>query len=112
MKDAPRFVVEDAVEILVAGAMRLGVLDDHVMIGQLLAAREVKAVEDALQPFARELGANVRSREFCAERKRMDDDVARAAELRRDRGDVKRMLAFVLKLHVLNDGVRRRRPIR
>ena len=55
VEDALGFVVEDAVEILVAGAMRLGVFDDHVVIGQLLAAREVKAVEDALQALAREV---------------------------------------------------------
>jgi len=36
VKDAPRFVVEDAVKIFVAGAMGLGVLDNHVMVGKLL----------------------------------------------------------------------------
>ena len=39
VEDALRVVGEDAVEILVAGAMRLGVFDDHVVVGQLVAAR-------------------------------------------------------------------------
>ena len=42
-------VVQDAVEILVAGAVRLGVLDDHVVIGQLVAPGEVEPVEHAFQ---------------------------------------------------------------
>ena len=68
VKNALRFVVEDAVEIFVAGAMRLRVLDDHVMIGQLFVAREVKAVQNAFQAFAGELGANVVARKLRAER--------------------------------------------
>ena len=83
VEDALRFVVEDAVEIFVAGAMRLGVLDDHVVVGQLFAAREVKAVEDALQAFAGEVGADVVARKLRAERERVDVHVAGAAELRR-----------------------------
>jgi len=42
-----------------AGAMRLGVFDNHMMVGELLAARQVKAVENAFQPLAREFGADV-----------------------------------------------------
>src|ERR1043165_6870779 len=58
VEDALGFVVEDAVEVFVAGAMRLGVLDNHVVIGQLLAAREIEPVENALQTLTRELGAD------------------------------------------------------
>ena len=85
--------------------MRLGVLDNHVMIGQLLAAREVKAVENAFQPFAGEFGADVVARQFCAEREGMDAHVAGAAEFAGDGRDVKGVRRLVLKFHVLDRGV-------
>ena len=80
MENALRFVIEDAVEILVAGAMRLRVLDNHVMVGELFAAREVKAVQNAFQPFAGEFGADVVARQLRAEREGMDVHVAGAAQ--------------------------------
>ena len=47
--DAPgkyttRMIVEDAVEIFMTDTMRLGVIHHHVMINQLLTARQVKPV--------------------------------------------------------------------
>ena len=62
VENAPRFVVQNPVEILVAGAMRLRVFHNHVMVRQLLAARQIQAVEDALQTFARQVGANIIAR--------------------------------------------------
>ena len=88
-----------------ARAARLGVLDDHVMVGELFASREVEAVEDAFQAFAGEVGVDIGARQLRPERDRVGDDVAGAAELRRDRGDVKRPLALILQLQVLDDGV-------
>jgi len=81
------------------------VIDYHVVIGELFAAREIKPVEDALQAFAGEMGVNVRAGEFRAERDRVGEDVAGAAEVCRERGDVKRLLAFILKLEVFDDRV-------
>src|SRR5438105_14888786 len=51
MKHAPGAVVEDAIEILVAVAMRFGVLDDHVVVGQLVVLGELEAVQDAVDGF-------------------------------------------------------------
>ena len=85
--------------------MRLRVLDNHVMVGELLAARQVKAVENAFQPFARELGADVVARQLRAERKGMDAHVARAAKLAGNGRQMKRGAGFVLKFHVLQRGV-------
>ena len=59
VKNALRFVIENAVEIFMAGAMRLGVFDDHVMVGELVATRQVKPVQNTFQPFAREFGADI-----------------------------------------------------
>ena len=72
MENTLGFVIQDAVEILVARAVRLGMFDDHVMIRQLLATREVKPVENAFQAFACKLCADVVARKFCAERERPD----------------------------------------
>ena len=63
------------------GAVRLRVLDNHVVIGELLVAREVKPVQHALQTFAREFGADVITREFGAERERVNVHMARTTEL-------------------------------
>ena len=68
VKHALRFVVQDSVEIFVTRAVRLSVFDNHVMIGELLAFRQVKAVEDALQPFTSEPGENVVPRNSGAQR--------------------------------------------
>ena len=69
--------------------MRLRVLDNHVMVGELFAAREVKPVQNTFQPFARELGADVGARQFCAEREGVDGHIARAAKFAGNRRDVK-----------------------
>ena len=56
------------VSAVVGRADVLGVLDDHVMVGELLALGEVKPVENALQPFTRQVRANVVPRQSRAER--------------------------------------------
>ena len=68
VEDTARFVVEYAVEIFMAGAVGLGVLHDHVMIGQLFAMCQVKTIEDALQALTRKPGSDVVPRELRAER--------------------------------------------
>jgi len=65
--------------------MRLRVLDNHVMVGQLLAACEIKPVENTFETFAREFRPDVRPRKFCAEREGMDGHIARAAKFARNR---------------------------
>ena len=73
------------------------------MVGQLLAAREVEPVEDALQAFARKLRADAIAGEFRTEGERMDVDVARAAEFAVDRGDMKRRRRLILKFQMLDE---------
>src|ERR1041385_4574993 len=82
--------------------MRRGVFDDHVMIGELFPPREVKSVENALQAFAHEFGADVVARKSRSDRKRMDVRIAPAAQLGVQRADMKRALALILKRQVLN----------
>ncbi len=81
--------------------MRLRVFDNHVVIGELLAAREVKAVQNALQSFAGEFGADVVARKLRAQRKGMDVHVAGAAELAGDGRQMKRVRRLILEFHVL-----------
>jgi len=59
VEDALRFAGEDAVEILVTRAVRLGVVHNHVMVGKLVAVRDIHAVEDGLDAFTVERGADV-----------------------------------------------------
>jgi len=102
VKNAPRFVVKDAVEIFVAGAMRLGMLDNHVMVGELLVACEIKPVQNALEPFACQFGADIIARKFCAEREGMDVHIAGAAKFTGDGRHVKGVGRFVLQFDVLD----------
>ena len=62
MKNALGTAIQNAVVILVTVTMRLGVLDNHMMVGQLVAARQVQAVQNALDPLAGQGGANIISR--------------------------------------------------
>ena len=47
--------------------MRPGMLDNHVVIRELVALRQIKPVKDALQPFTREIHVNVVPRQPRAE---------------------------------------------
>ena len=102
MKNAFRAAIENAVEIFVAVAMRLRVFDDHVMIGKLVALREIKPVEHALDTFAREVRADIVPRKFRAGGNRMRNEIRAAAKMRVQRRHVKRFVALVLKLAVLH----------
>ena len=102
MKHTLRFVIEDAIEIFVTRAMRLRVLHNHVMIRELLILGQVKTVQNALEPFSRQLGANVIARKLRADRKRMHVHMTGAAEFPLDRRDVIRLRGFILKLDVLD----------
>ena len=52
VEDAVGLAVEDALVQLVAGAVRLGVVDDRVVVDVLRAVGQVEAVERALAAFA------------------------------------------------------------
>ena len=52
VENAPGPPIEDAIEILVAVAVGLGVLHHHVVIRQLLALGQVEPVEDAFHALA------------------------------------------------------------
>ena len=105
MKDALGAAVEDAVVIFVAVAAGLGVLNDHVMVGELLVAREVKAVQDALDAFIGKAGADIVARKLGAGGDGMGDEIAVAAQVDVNGGDVIGCGVFVLELAVLDDGV-------
>ena len=98
-------VIKDAVEIFVAGAMRFRVLHDHVMVGELFAAREVQAVQHALEAFAGEFHADVIARKPGAERKGMHAGMAGAAEFTGNGRHVKRVQRFILQFDMLNHRV-------
>ena len=51
VKDTARLVIKYAVEIFVAVAVRCGVLDNHVVIGQLLPAQHVQPIENTLNAW-------------------------------------------------------------
>ena len=102
MENALGFVVQDAVEIFVARAMRLRVFDDHMMVGELFIFREVKPIENAFQTFAREIGADVVARNLCAQGDGVDTDIARAAKLARDGRDVICVGRFVLQFDMFD----------
>ena len=102
MEDAPRTIIENAVEIFVAGALRRGVLHDHVMVGELLPFGEVKPVQNALQPVAREVRVNGVPGQPRAQRERVGVHPAAPPELAVHRRHVERLTALVLKLHVLD----------
>ena len=102
MKNPPRLVVEDAVEIFVAVAVRRGVLDDHVVIGQLLAAQHVQPVKHALDARLGQAHAQVVARQPRAKRDRVERILCVAAQLRVQRRQVKRPVRLILKLDVLD----------
>jgi len=64
VKDALGASVEDTIIILVAVAMGLGVLDDHMVIGQLFFSGQIKTVQDTLDAFGCEPRADTISRQF------------------------------------------------
>ena len=101
MEHAFGFSLEDAVEVFVAGAVRLRVLDEHVVVGQLLALGQVEPVQNALEPFAGELHVNVVPRQSRPEGERVGLGATPPSELSVQRGDVKRFLALALELHML-----------
>ena len=98
-------VIKDAVEIFVAGAMRFRVFHDHVMIGELFAAREVQPVQHALEAFAGEFYADVIARKPGAERKGMHAGVAGATEFTGNGRHVKRVQRLILQFDVLDHRV-------
>ena len=105
MKDASRAIVENAIEVLVAVAVRLGVLDNHVKIGQLIVLGQIKSVQDAFNAFAVEKRGDGVPREPRSGGDGVRNEVAPAAQLHPQIGDMEGAATFILKLAVLDDGV-------
>ena len=94
--------IEDAVIVLVAVAVRLRVLDHHVMVRQLVSACEIKPVKNALDPFAAQVRADVVAGQPSARGDRVRDEIAAPAQLRAHARNVKCSRALVLELAVLH----------
>ena len=62
VKNALGLVIEDAIKVLVTRAVRFRVFDDHVVVGELILAGKVEAVQYALQSFAGEFRTDVVAR--------------------------------------------------
>src|SRR5579859_6275023 len=105
MENAPGLPVQNAVVIFVTVAVGPGVLDDHVMVGELGVLREIQPVQDALDALVRKAGADVVARELCAGGDGVRDEISVAPEMRMDGRDVERFKAFVLELAMLYHGV-------
>ena len=82
VKHPARLVVEDAVEILVAVAVRRGMIHDHVVISKLVGTRHVQPVKHALDARLGQAHAQIVTRESCAKRKRMKCVTGVIAQLR------------------------------
>ena len=96
VEDAARFAVEDAVEVLVALAVRLGVHDGRVVIHVLVAAQHGEPVQDQVGPRPVEHRVDVVAHQRAAERDRGEDEPAVAALMRLRRRDVIAALALAL----------------
>ena len=82
--------------------MRLGVLDDHVMVRELIVLGQVKAIENALHAFAAR-SVRMLLRDSRAPRaKECAMKLLFRAQLRVEGRQVKGRRAFVLKLAVLD----------
>src|SRR5689334_5165802 len=105
MEDAPGTIIENAIIILVAGAIRLRVLDDHMMIGQLVAPGEIQTIKRALDSFAGEGSATVISRKTRARSNRMRDRASMAPHSHVDGRHMQCVDAFSLELAMLHDRI-------
>ena len=104
MEDPFGFAVENTVEILMAIAVRLGVLDDHVMVRELITPSHIQTVEQAFHTFARQHHADVVSGDPAPQGDRMGSEVRALPEMRVNRGQMERAEAFILELAMLDDG--------
>ena len=88
VEHAVRRVVENAVVKLAAGAMRLRVLDQHVVVEMLASGADEEAVDEALGALARQNGMDVVAHQRAAQqewsaRRRSRRAPARCAAWRR-----------------------------
>ena len=94
LKTARRLAVQDALVQLVAGAVRLGVVDGRVIIDVLRAVHDVEAVERRLRAFG-EHRAGIVADQRAAQRDRVRREVRAAARAVACRvGDVERRRRF------------------
>ena len=59
VKDAVRPIIQDAVVELAAGAMRAGMLNQHVVVEVLVAIADEQAIDQAFGTFAGQNGMHV-----------------------------------------------------
>src|SRR5262245_21881057 len=68
VEDAFGAVIQNAIVILVAVAIRAGMLNEHVMIGELIILGQIQAIQNTLNALARQDGVDVVARELCTGR--------------------------------------------
>ena len=105
VEDADRAAVENALVELMAGAVRLGVVDQGVVIDVLRAVDGVQTVEVAMAAFVVEHHVDVVAGQRAAERERMGRDGRVAPGEQLDQAGMERLQLFVLDLVELDVGV-------
>ena len=111
VEDAVRSAIEDTLVEFMARAIRLGVIDDGEVIEVLLAVREVEAVDSRFSVLAVEADADLVAHQGAAEREVVRRKVALGRLHDLCIGDVIRGSAFLLHLHVIDDGAFRERDL-
>src|SRR5213075_716917 len=101
---APRLVIEQATEVLVARAVVGGMIDRRVMIGVLRPGEQIQSVEDQCTAGTRHHRADVVTRERSAERDEMKIQRAIAPLVRLRGGDMIRTIAFPLNAIMISAG--------
>ena len=83
-------------------AVGLGVFDEHPMIGELLVARDVKAIENAFDSWPSQSGVDVVARYLGAGRDGVRNEIRAAAQECMERGHMKCGEALLLEFAVLD----------
>ena len=97
MENALGAPLQNAIVIFMAVAVRLGVFDDHVVIGKLFAPGQVKPVQHAFNALRSQGRADGVAGKPGAGGDGMGNPIATAAQLRVNRRDVKGTWTFILK---------------
>ena len=103
VEDGVGFAVQNAFIEFVAGAVRLGVVDDRVIVDVLRAVDDVEAVQGGVEPSERMALASLRTSAPPSEME-CDENVALLSDAGLQGGDVERGRRFLLQLVVIHHG--------
>ena len=106
VEGAARAPVEDPLVVLLAPAVRPGVVDERVVVDLLLAAGEEEAVERRAGAVAVEPDGQLVPHEPAAHREDVAEELRAGAEVRLGRADVERLRRLLLERRVVEVGVR------